>query len=117
VADEIRKLTAARRDAGRERSLEAAMDESLSHLEQLLPTGQATPSQEVVRGERLLRLTRALEALPEGQRQVIEMHHLAGQTLAEVAAALNSTRPAVAGLLHRGLKKLRHVLAQDGTAA
>ena len=45
LGDEIRKLTTARRDAGRERSLEAAMNDSLSHLEQLLPAEQATPSQ------------------------------------------------------------------------
>jgi DNA-directed RNA polymerase specialized sigma24 family protein len=48
---------------------------------------------------------------------VIELHHLRGQTLAEVAAALGTTRPAVAGLLHRGLKKLRQLLAKDGTEA
>jgi RNA polymerase sigma-70 factor (ECF subfamily) len=117
LADEIRKLTAARRDAGRERSLEAAMDNSLSHLEQLLPAGEATPSVEAVRAERLVRLTQALSALPEGQRQVIEMHHLHGQSLAEVAAALNSTKPAVAGLLHRGLKKLRQLLAAESSKA
>jgi RNA polymerase sigma-70 factor (ECF subfamily) len=117
LADEIRKLTAARRDAGRERSLQAAMDESVSQLEQLLPARQATPSQEVVRAERLLQLTGALAALPEAQRRVIELHHLRGQSLAEVAEALNSTRPAVAGLLHRGLKKLRQLLEDGQTKA
>jgi RNA polymerase sigma-70 factor (ECF subfamily) len=117
LGDEIRKLTTARRDAGRERSLQAALDESVSRMEQLLPGLQATPSQEVIRAERVLQLTKALSALPEGQRQVIELHHLRGQTLAEVAEALNSTRPAVAGLLHRGLKKLRQLLEADRTKA
>jgi RNA polymerase sigma-70 factor (ECF subfamily) len=112
--DEIRKLTTARRDARRERSLEAALDESVSQMEQLLPpAGQPTPSQEAVRGERLLQLTQALSALPEMQRRVIEMHHLRGQPLADVAAALDLTRPAVAGLLHRGLKKLREILGES----
>lgn len=116
--DEIRKLTTARRDARRERSLEAALDNSVSQLEQLLPpAGQATPSQEVARSERLLQLTRALSSLPEMQRRVIEMHHLRGQPLAEVAAALESTKPAVAGLLHRGLKKLRELLGGDSQGA
>jgi RNA polymerase sigma-70 factor, ECF subfamily len=113
LADEVRKLTTNRRDVGRERSLEVAMDESMSRLELLLPAGQATPSQEVVRAERLLQLTRALALVPEAQRQVIELHHLKGQTLLEVADALNLTKPAVAGLLHRGLKKLRQLLAVD----
>ena len=93
LADEIRKLTTARRDAGRERSLQAAMDESVSQLEQLLPAQQASPSQEVVRAERLLRLTAALSELPEAQRSVIELHHLRGQSLAEVAEALDQPAP------------------------
>ena len=91
------------------------MDESMSRLEMLLPAGQATPSQEAVRAERLLRLSEALMKLPEGQRQAIELHHLNGQSLVEVAAVLNLTRPAVAGLLHRGLKKLRELLTEDGS--
>jgi len=117
LADEVRKLTTNRRDVGREQSLEAALDESMSRLELLLPAGQATPSQEAVRAERLLRLSQALSALPENQRQVIELHHLRGQSLVEVATALNLTKPAVAGLLHRGLKKLRELLTEDETDA
>jgi RNA polymerase sigma-70 factor (ECF subfamily) len=117
LADEIRKLTTARRDAGRERSLQAAIDESISQLEMLAPAKQPTPSQEVVRAERLLQLTRALSSLPETQRRVIEMHHLRGETLSDVAAALGLTRPAAAGLLHRGLKKLREILEKDLTNA
>jgi RNA polymerase sigma-70 factor, ECF subfamily len=117
LADEIRKLATARRGKGRERSLEAALDESMSRLEQLLPAHHTTPSLEVVRAERIVQLTRALSALPEAQRRVIELHHLRGQTLAGVAAAMNSTAPAVAGLLHRGLKKLRQLLEEDRSEA
>jgi RNA polymerase sigma-70 factor, ECF subfamily len=115
LADEVRKLTADRRDVGREQSLEAALDQSMSRLELLLPAGQATPSQEAVRAERLLQLAQALRELPEGQRQAIELHHLRGQSLVEVAAALNVSKPAVAGLLHRGLKKLRQLLTENGS--
>jgi RNA polymerase sigma-70 factor (ECF subfamily) len=115
LADEIRRLNAARRGGGRERSLEAEMAESLSRLERLLPAPQSTPSQQLVREERMLQVARALSALPEGQRQVIELHHLRGQTLAEVAAALGLSKAAVAGLLHRGLRKLREQLAADET--
>ena len=35
------------------------------------------------------------------------MHHLQGQPLAEIARELGTTKSAVAGLLHRGLKALR----------
>ena len=46
---------------------------------------------------------------------MIELHHLRGRTLAEVAVALNATRPAVAGLLRRGHKKLRQLFAEDAS--
>jgi RNA polymerase sigma-70 factor (ECF subfamily) len=68
----------------------------------------------VQRQELMLHVARALERLPEAQRQAIELHHLRGLPLAEVAAALDSTKPAVAGLIHRGLKKLRRLLAAAG---
>ena len=35
------------------------------------------------------------------------MHHLQGRPLAEIARELDTTKAAVAGLLHRGLKSLR----------
>jgi RNA polymerase sigma-70 factor (ECF subfamily) len=111
--DEFRKLRTAKRDVGRERSLEAQMAESFSRLEQLLPATLSTPSRQAAREERLLGVAQALAELPANQRQVIELHHMRGQTLAEVADALGMTRPAVAGLLHRGLKRLRELLTED----
>jgi RNA polymerase sigma-70 factor (ECF subfamily) len=117
LADEVRKLRTGKRDARRERSLEAEMAESVSRLEGLLPAALTTPSKHAEREERRLQLTRALSALPEAQRQAIELHHLRGQTLSEVAGALGTTKPAVAGLLHRGLRRLRELLAGDESRA
>ena len=117
LADEVRKLTTNRRNVGREQSLQVAMDQSMSRLELLLPAGESTPSQDAVRAERLLKLSESLSALPENQRQAIELHHLRGQTLVEVAEAMSLTKPAVAGLLHRGLKKLRELLTEYGSKA
>jgi RNA polymerase sigma-70 factor, ECF subfamily len=111
LADELRKLKTARRDAGRERSLQAAIDQSHSQLQCLLPDAGPTPSLVAVRAERGVQLAQALAALPEAQRQVIELHHLQSRTLAEVAETLGMTKPAVAGLLHRGLKSLRQLLS------
>ncbi len=113
LADELRKLKTQRRDAGRERSLQAGIDQSHSQLECLLAGNYGTPSMEAVRAERGVQLAHALAALPEAQRQVIELHHLQGRTLVEVAEMLGSTKPAVAGLLHRGLKSLRQILKPD----
>lgn len=116
LADELRKLKTQRRDAGRERSLQAGLDQSHSQLECLVPGSDGTPSMEAVRAERGVQLAQALAALPVAQRQVIELHHLQGRTLAEVADTLRSTKPAVAGLLHRGLKALRQMLASNNSS-
>jgi RNA polymerase sigma-70 factor (ECF subfamily) len=112
LADELRKLAAGKRDVGRERSLEAALEESSSRLEAFLAADQSSPSQQVVREEQLLRMAQALAALPENQRQAVELHHLKGWTLDAIAKELGSTKPAVAGLLHRGLKNLRQRLEE-----
>jgi RNA polymerase sigma-70 factor, ECF subfamily len=111
LADELRKLATSKRAAGREQSLQAALDQSSSRLEDLLPVDQSTPSRQAQRIELMLQITRALVELPAAQRQAIEYHHLQGLSLQETAAAMGSTKPAVAGLLHRGLKKLRELLA------
>ncbi len=116
LADEIRKLTTARRGAGRERSLQAEMAESMSRLERLLPGTSSTPSRQAVRQERMIEVAHALAELPDGQRQAIELHYLDERPLAEVAELLQTTRPAVAGLLHRGLKQLRQRLLEASAA-
>jgi RNA polymerase sigma-70 factor (ECF subfamily) len=107
LADALRKLAAQRRDIRREWSLDAAMDQSASRLERWLVSEQSTPSQRAIRQEELLWMAESLAQLPEAQRRAIEMHHLRGMPLAEIAAELGSTKAAVAGLLHRGLKTLR----------
>ena len=65
-----------------------------------------------MRSERLLRLAEALEALPEAQREAVELHYWQGWSLAEIAAHLDRSTAAIAGLLQRGLKKLRHLLEE-----
>ena len=55
----------------------------------------------------MLRLARALDSLAQNHRRVVELHHLQGATLAEIARELEISKAAVAGLLHRGLKALR----------
>jgi RNA polymerase sigma-70 factor (ECF subfamily) len=113
LADELRKLAADKRGQGRERSLEAALAESSARLEAFLAADGPSPSQQAQRQEELLLLARALAALPDSQRRAVELHHLQGLPLAEIAAELGLSKPAVAGLLHRGLQNLRRQLT-DG---
>ena len=114
LTDVLRKLKTRKRDIRREFSLDKALDQSASRLEQWLAIEQSSPSQRAIRQEELLRMAETLAMLPEGQRRAIELHHLQGWPLAEIAAELETTKAAVAGLLHRGLKNLRmQLLSSD----
>jgi RNA polymerase sigma-70 factor (ECF subfamily) len=112
LTDEVRRLTTAARDIGRERSLEAALEESSARLEGWLASGQSSPSEQTERNEQLLHLALALDQLPEDQRMAVELHHMKGLSLGEVAARLERTKGAVGKLLYRGLDKLHALLAE-----
>jgi RNA polymerase sigma-70 factor (ECF subfamily) len=58
----------------------------------------------------------ALQKLPPDQRRAIELHHLQDQSLAEAAQQMQRSRDAVIGLLFRGLRKLRQLLAERDEA-
>ncbi|AMV26940.1 ECF RNA polymerase sigma factor SigR [Gemmata sp. SH-PL17] len=117
LAGVVREFETAARDLSRERSLEAALEQSSARLECLLAADQSSPSGGAVRGEELLRLARALSRLPDDQRLVVELHYLKGLSVADVATHVGRTRPAVVGLLFRGLKKLRELLREPEEGA
>jgi RNA polymerase sigma-70 factor (ECF subfamily) len=110
LADALREFGRDKRDVAREQSLEQALNDSQASLQALLGSPPSSPSERAVRHEELLRLARALEQMPEDQRLVIELHHLRDRSVAEVAAQTGRTEAAVAGLLRRGLRKLRELL-------
>jgi RNA polymerase sigma-70 factor (ECF subfamily) len=110
LADEVRKLGTAMRDVAREQSLEQAVEESSARLDAWLATDHSSPSDRAVRNEELLRLARSLAQLPEDQRLAVELHHLRGRPVAEVARELGRSEGAAGALLARGLRKLRQLL-------
>jgi RNA polymerase sigma-70 factor, ECF subfamily len=109
MVDALRKHV---RPDGTERSLEAALEQSSARLEALLAADQTSPSGRVEKQERLVLLADALAALPEDQRHAIELKHLQGLTLVDVAREMNRSVPAVAGLLHRGMRALHEDLGE-----
>ena len=111
LADAVRGLVRAKRDVSRERRLDVHVNSSFTRVEQWLEAAGPSPSQQAVRSEDLLRLADSLASLPEPQREAIILHHLQGLPLAEVGQQLDKTPAAVAGLLHRGLKRLRELLS------
>ena len=90
--------------------LEQSLDHSSSRLMRSLAAEQSTPSQRAVKNEQLQRLAEALLLLTADQQEAVILHHLHAMKLAEVAAQLGRSLEATAGLVHRGLKKLKELL-------
>ena len=105
MADAVRKISP--KAGGRERSLEAALEQSSRNLEAILAAEQTSPCQRVIRHEQLTRLADAIAQLPDDQRQAVELRHLQGLATAEIAARMNRNVAAIGGLLQRGLRSLR----------
>jgi RNA polymerase sigma-70 factor (ECF subfamily) len=112
LANAVRDLGRACRDVAREQSLEAAVEESSARLEAWLAAEQSSPSEQAERNEQAVRLARALAALPEAQQEVLVLRHLQGWPLAAISRQLGRSPAAVAGLLHRGLERLRSLLQE-----
>lgn len=110
LADSLRQLRAARRDIGRELSLNAALEQSSCRLAHWMAAEISSPSADLHREEQALQLSAALAALPEAQRQALVLQHWHGWKVAEIAQHLGRTKLAVAGLLKRGLQSLRGIL-------
>jgi RNA polymerase sigma-70 factor, ECF subfamily len=107
MANATRDLGRQKRDLSRQRSLEAALDDSASRLEEFLAADETSPSQKLERGEQAVRLAGALAALPEAQREAVILHHFEGWTLEQVGRQLDRSPVAVAGLIKRALRSLR----------
>jgi RNA polymerase sigma-70 factor (ECF subfamily) len=112
LADELRKLGAAKRDVARQQYLEDALNDSSARLGAWLAAVQSSPSRQAEREEEGLRLAAALEALPEVQREALVLQHWHGWTLAQIAQHLGRSRAAAAGLIKRGLQHLRRHLQE-----
>jgi len=90
-----------------------------------LRSRRAIPSEEVrvtdtgraeVSSDRALALRQALGELPEDQREVLMLRHIAGLSPTEIAGALDKTESSIHGLHHRGRRSLVDGLAELGAA-
>jgi RNA polymerase sigma-70 factor (ECF subfamily) len=108
LQDAVRRLRADARDVRLERSLE----DSSFRLEQWLATEDQSPSEQAVRQEQLARLADALGHLPDDQQTAVSLKHLHGCSVAAIGERMGRTETAVAGLLRRGLQRLRELLSE-----
>lgn len=113
LIDALRAQRRESRDVEREQSIAKSVDESSMGLEHVLTMDQSTPSQIVEKRFRALEVARAIEELPEPQRDAIMYRYFQKSSLDQIATQMNKSKPAVAGLLKRGLESLRHRLRGD----
>lgn len=105
-----RHLDAQRRSLHRE---QRATESGHQQLMRELISEQSTPSRRALRGETAVQLASLLATLPDDQADAIRLRHLEGWSLKAMAACLDRSESAVAGLIKRGLKKLREQMHSD----
>jgi len=76
-------------------------------------TPEPTPEQRLVSSERVKEITAAVDTLPDRQRTVFTLCHLAEQTTAEVSQALGLSEATVRVHLFRAVRKLRRLLEHE----
>ena len=113
LVDALRAIGRKKRDVAREQSLEIKIKQSSQQIGSWLADEQSTPSQKLDQHEQAIRLADALAQLPPAQREALVLQNWDNWSLAEIAAQMDRTPAAVAGLLKRGLKRLRELLADD----
>jgi RNA polymerase sigma-70 factor (ECF subfamily) len=108
-----RHLGTQMRDAGREVSLYrgALPAASSAALAAQLLGRHTSPTQAVVRAERILRVQEALNTLDPLDREVLSLRHFEELTAAEAALVLGIEESAAAKRYFRALKRLKEVLA------
>jgi len=109
LLDELRRLGRKKSDLARERSIE----DSSARLALELEANDTSPSVRAASNERAFRLARALEQLPSEQCAAVTLHHLQSVPLARIAEEMGRSKEAIAGLLHRGLVRLRAILREE----
>lgn len=94
-------------DLRREQPLAERLDQSSARVADFLASEHTSPSQRAANNEQIQQLTDGLALLLDGERDAIVLRHFQGWSLSEISAHLGRPPDAVAGLLKRGLKKLR----------
>ncbi len=103
----IRDARCAKRDVAREQRLDRILDESSRQIEQWLAADEQSPSEAVQQAEEMMRVAEAVYNLPEAERLAVIGYYWQHGSLADLSAEFGRSVPAVAGLVHRGLRRLR----------
>lgn len=104
-------LMTAKRAAGRETSLDDTRHGA--SLRGRIVSSHTSPSLRAIRLEQAARFLDALKLLPADQREAVRMRHVEGLPIDQIAARLERSPEASAGLLKRGIQALRDRLGSQ----
>ena len=116
LVDAMRRYGSQKRNLNRELSLEANLERSSQNLHNWLIKEQSSPDQRAVKHENALIVANALAQLPDAQREALVLQKWNGWTLKEIADDMGRETTAVAGLLKRGLRRLREIMAEQSSS-
>lgn len=111
LKDEIDRWHAQQCDIRLEQSIEEAAEKTSGRLDDSIAAEQSTPSENLIKRERELRILEALAQLPQRWREAVILKQYHDKKLAEIGEYLGCTTNAAAGLYARGLAKLNELLA------
>ncbi len=112
LIDAIRSQYRDKRDLRREQQIRDSLEQSSLKLANLIQSEDTSPSDRFDRQEHAARIASALQCLPVSQREAVLQRYCESRSLNEIAIDLDKTPVAVAGLLKRGLARLRVLLAE-----
>lgn len=115
LCDVARTYHRSKRDIARERSIHSAVEHSSARLESSLVDACSSPSAVAMKHELAVLLSAALEGLPAQQREAVELHYLVECTFSEVAERMGVNRNQAAGLIRRGVERMRKLSVSLGS--
>jgi len=107
--DRIRRV----RRVGVPRGASEAGTEGSDRVEELADTAADQPGESMERTEKLDRMQRAIQQLPDAEREVILLRHFSQMPFREIAAMMGTPLGTALARAHRGLARLRELMADD----
>ena len=111
LVDQFRRFHSEKRDVSLEHSIDVNLEHSSAGVEGWIAAGHTSPSMAAARNEELAKLADGLRSLPDDEREVVIQKHINNKSIKEIVDITGRSPASVAGLLRRGLAKLRENIA------
>jgi RNA polymerase sigma-70 factor (ECF subfamily) len=112
ITEEVSWQRAQKRNPSREQPWQTNDKDAVIYW--LEPTDdEPTPSVKMMRAEQALKLAQSLMQLPKDQEEAVRLRHLEAWPVEKIAAHMGKSTLATAGLIKRGLARLRREMADQ----